>query len=349
MWKIINKILDKRSNYSPPLLIIHEGQRVEKPAEIAEAFNRHFTSIGPKLDKNVETKDCDDPPKYLPSERLPVETSFEVQRVDPKIIENEINKLKCSKAAGHDKIPVKLVKDAADILSKPLAAIFNSSLESGVFPNIWKIARVTSVFKTGLTTDLNNYRPISILSVFSKLIEKIAHDQLSTFLKEKSMLSKCQHAFRKLHNTLTSLLNVTDLWFLNADKRKINISIFLDLKKAFDTVDHKILLSKLSKYGIRGSPHQWFTSYLTDRIQYCQIRGSSSQQKKVKCGIPQGSCLGPLLFILYVNDFERCLQKSSTNIYADDTSITCSAKDIEELCNDLKTEGKNIARVDAAK
>ena len=343
MWKIINKVLDKHSNHSPPSSIIHEGQRVEKPAEIAEAFNRHFTSIGPKLAENIETKDFDDPLKYLPSEGLPVETSFEFQRVDPKLIENEINKLKCSKAAGHDKIPVKLVKDAADILSKPLAAIFNSSLESGVFPNIWKIARVTSVFKTGSKTDLNNYRPISILSVFSKLIEKIAHDQFSTFLKEKSMLSKCQHAFRKLHNTLSSLLNVTDSWFLNADKRKINISIFLDLKKAFDTVDHKILLSKLSKYGIRGTPHQWFTSYLTDRIQYCQINGSSSQQKKVQCGIPQGSCLGPLLFILYVNDFEQCLQKSSTNMYADDTSITCSAKDIEELCNDLKTEGKNIA------
>ena len=230
MWKIINKILDKRSNYSPPLLIIHEGQRVEKPAEIAEAFNRHFTSIGPKLAENIETKDCDDPLKYLPSEGLPFETSFDFQRVDPKIIENEINKLKCSKAAGHDKIPVKLVKDAADILSKPLAAIFNSSLESGVFPNIWKIARLTSVFKTGSTTDLNNYRPISILSVFSKLNEKIAHDQFSTFLKEKRMLSKCQHAFRKLHNTLTSLLNVTDSWFLNADKRKITISIFLDLQ-----------------------------------------------------------------------------------------------------------------------
>ena len=122
---------------------------------------------------------------------------------------------------------------------------------------------------------------------------------------------------------LTKLLNVTDSWFSNADKQKINLIIFLDLKKAFDTVDHKILLSKLSKYGIGGAPHQWFTPYLTDRmIEYCQIIRSNSQQKKVHCVIPQGSCLGPLLFIC-VNDFEQCLEKSSTNMYADDTSITC--------------------------
>lgn len=110
-------VLDKPSNNSPPSSIIHEGQHVEKPVEIAEAFNRHSTSIGQKLAKNIETKDCDDPLKHLPSERLPIETCLELQRVDPKLIENEINKLKCSKAAWHDKIPVKLVKDAADILS----------------------------------------------------------------------------------------------------------------------------------------------------------------------------------------------------------------------------------------
>ena len=107
------------------------------------AFDRHFISIGQKLAENIETKDCDDPLKYLPSEGLPVETGFEFQRVDPELIENEISKLKCSKAAGQDKIPVKLVKGAADILSKPLAAVFNCSLESGAFLNIWKVARVT--------------------------------------------------------------------------------------------------------------------------------------------------------------------------------------------------------------
>ena len=127
------------------------------------------------------------------------------------------------------------------------------------------------------------------------------------------------------------------------DKRKLNISIFLDLKKAFDTVDHGILLSKLSKYGAVVTPLRWFASYLTDRKQYCQINGHKSCLKNVLCGIPQGSCLGPLLFILYVNNFEQCLEKCTANMYADDTSVICSAEGLTELCNDLKTEVSNIA------
>ena len=182
-----------------------------------------------------------------------------------------------------------------------------------------------------------------MLSLFSRLLEKIGHDQFSKYLKEHNKFAKCQHAFLKLHSTLTSLLSVTNTCFSTIDKRKLNISIFLDLKKAFDTVDHGILLSKLSKYGTVGTQFRWFASYLTYRKQYCQINGHKSCLKNFLCGIPQGSCLGPLLFILYVNDFEQCLQKCTANMYADDTSITCSAEDLTELCNDLKTEVGNIA------
>ena len=128
------------------------------------------------------------PGPYVLNGELPIEDRFACQRFDPEINENEINKLECSKAAGNDKIPAKLGKDAASIKSEPLATIFNSSLENGVFPNVWKVARATAFFKNGSKTDLNNYRPIFILSVFSKLIEKTIHDQLFTFLKEKSTL-----------------------------------------------------------------------------------------------------------------------------------------------------------------
>ena len=162
-------------------------------------------------------------------------------------------------------------------------------------------------------------------------------------MKEQKNFAKSQHAFLKMHSTLTSLLNITDSWFSNIDKHRINISVFLDLKKAFDTVDHGILLSKLTKYGVERTSFRWFTSYLTGRRQYCQINGHRFSLKTVLCGIPQGSCLGPLLFILYVNDFEQCLKKCASNMYADDTSVTCSAKDIYDLCNDLKAEIDNIA------
>ena len=202
---------------------------------------------------------------------------------------------------------------------------------------------MTSIFKSGSKNDMGNYRPISVLSVFSRLLEKLGHDQVANYLKVHKKCSKCKHAFLKMHSTLTSLLNVTDAWFSNIDKRKINISVYLDLKKAFDTVDHGILLSKLTKYGVVGTPLRRFTSYLTNRKQYCQVNGHKSSLKTVHCGIPHGSCLGPLLFILCANDFEQCLNKCISNMYADDTSVTCSAEDIDELCNDLRTEVDNIA------
>ena len=226
---------------------MYEGQLVEKEQEIEEAFNNHFTTIGTKLAAKIETKESDDPLKYIIDEGPSTAPPFEFHPVDPSTIENEIKKLKCSKSARYDKVSVKLVNDAAGILCKPLAAIFNFLFEMSVFPDIWKIARVTSIFKSGSKNDMGNYRPISVLSVFSRLLEQPGHDQVSNYLKVHKKFSKCQHAFLKMHSTLTSLLNVTDAWFSNIDKRKINISVFLDLKKAFDTVDHEILISKLTK------------------------------------------------------------------------------------------------------
>ena len=343
MWKTINKVLNKNQHSTTPKFVMFEGQSIEQPNEIAEAFNNHFATIGPKLADKIENKDSDDPLKYLSNIGGSIASCFEFYTIHPNTIEREIKNLKCSKSAGYDKISVKVVKDAAEILSEPLAIIFNASFNKGIFPDIWKIARVTSIFKSGSKSNVSNYRPISVLSVFSRLLEKIGHDQFSKYLKEHNKFAKCQHAFLKLHSTLTSLLSVTDTWFSNIDKRKLNISIFLDLKKAFDTVDHGILLSKLSKYGAVGTPLRWFASYLTDRKQYCQINGHKSCLKNVLCGIPQGSCLGPLLFILYANDFEQCLEKCTANMYADDTSATCSTEDLTELCNDIKTEVGNIA------
>ena len=162
------------------------------------------------------------------------------------------------------------------------------------------------------------------------------------YLKGQSRLCLNQLVFQKLHGTLTSLLNVIDPWFKNSDEGKINLSIFLVLKKVFDIVDHNILLSKLRKYGAKGTSHSGFTFYLTNRKQFCYFNAYSSSKSSIKCGIPQGSCLGPLLFTLYINDFENCLENMNPNMYADDTCVNIASKNLNGLLTDLKNELENI-------
>lgn len=163
------------------------------------------------------------------------------------------------------------------------------------------------------------------------------------YLVENKILVKNQYAYRKLHSTVTSLIKSTDDWLSNIDSKKVNLTLFLNLKKAFDTVDHRILIDKLGAYGVKGTEIKWFTSHLNERRQFCRVNGYNSKTLRVTCGIPQGSCLGPLLFILYLNDFESCLQYSSTSMYADDTHTTIAARDIDELVQKTKVDLGNIS------
>ena len=159
-------------------------------------------------------------------------------------------------------------------------------------------------------------------------------------MKDFGLLSDNQSPFRKLHDTQTSILNMTETWFKNINEQNTNLSVILDLTKAFDIVDHDVLLSKLSAYGVTDLAHGWFTSYLTATEQHCCVEGKSSNKRLEQCGIPQGLCLGPLLFIIYMNDFEECLEKSRPNMYADDTGISYASMEINELFNYIKGEAK---------
>ena len=214
-------------------------------------------------------------------------------------------------------------------MSKPLTLIYNASLERGIFPQILKLARVAPIHKVRTKTD--------VLSNVSGILEKIVYDQLMESLKGQNKLCLNQFAFQKLHSTLTCLLNVIDTWFKNSDEGIINLSIFLDLKK---TVDHKILLSKLREYGAEGKSHSWFTSYQTTREQFCYFDRSTSSNSSIKCGISQGSCLGPLLFITYINDFDNCPESTTPNMYVDDTCVNIASESLNELLTDLKTSWK---------
>ena len=207
-----------------------EGKCLNRERDILEALTQ--------LAKKIATKPGDDCLQTITPEQK--EMKFRI--ITSMHILNEIKKLGVRKAAGPDTIPTPVVKDVGDILAKTLAMIFNSSLENGIFPDIWKLARVTPIFKSGVKRDLNNYRPISVISIFSKILERIVHEQILDFILENNIIIKNQSAFRKLHSTITSLIGFTDHWYKNIDSKKLNLTIFLDLRKAFDTVDYAILI-----------------------------------------------------------------------------------------------------------
>ena len=258
--------------------------------------------------------------------------------VDNSFIMNAVKQLINGKAAGPDKVQRKIAKDVNDLVSKPLSMIFNSSLANGIFPYIWKLAKVTPIFKSGANKNVNNDRSISVISIFSRLLEKLVHDQVFDFFLENNTIIKNQSAFRKLYLTIISLIISTDHWYENIDKKKLNLTIFLDLKKAFDTVDHKLLLEKMSRYGMRNNTVNWFQSYLDRRKHFCVISGQRSRVREVKCGITQGSCLGPLLFFINLNDFENCLKFLQASIYVGDSNVTIESHDVEKLIFEAQQE-----------
>ena len=202
-----------------------------------------------------------------------------------------------------------------------------------MFPEQWKIAQVTPLHKEGVRNDINNYRPISILPTLSKILEKHVANSLLEFLRDNNLIYNLQSAFRTGHSTETALIRLTDEILLNMDKDEVTGLVFIDFRNAFDTIDHKLLLRKLSVYGASVSAVSWIQSYLSNRKQFIKLGNQSSELLPIKQGVPQGSILGPVLFLLFVNDMPLNISKSTLDIYADDTTISSSAswKEIPKL------------------
>ena len=230
-------------------------------------------------------------------------------------------------APGHDGIKSILIKETIDHLIQPITHILSLSLQSGIIPLDLKIAKVIPVFKTGDTHDFGNYRPISILPCISKLLEKLVYARISKHLTVNKILYAHQYGFRKKHSTEHALLELTNLISSAMDTSKFAIGIFLDLSKAFVTVNHSILISKLNRYGLDNIALNWFKNYLSNRQQYVSLNGYSSTKSRIIHGVPQGSILGPLLFLIYINDLAMSCKHLFPVLFADDTNLIATHND----------------------
>ena len=261
------------------------------------------------------------------------------------IQENEIiytiKNLKTTKSIDIHGLSINIIKDASVVIANSLTIIFDMSILQGVSPEHWKISIgkfPAPIYKSGIRKECSNYTAISVIANIPKIFEKLIYNQISDHFESNSLLTHNQSGFGKGHSTSTSLLHATNQWYTNIDKDLINRVLFLDLKKTYDTINHAILLKKLKSYGISRISLKWFKSYLKGRKQFCRINSSTSDAQSVTCGIPQGSNLGPILFLIYVNDLPNCLNKSKASMFADDTSLSTSAFNIKDVEMNLNEE-----------
>ena len=344
VWKSIRNIIPSKGTNCNITCLQGDKGDVTEPKEMANMMNDYFANVGPSLAAKIpETPEVNPVhgPSFNSNMRRPDE-SFMFQPVSYQYVLDKLQSLSERKATGTDDLPAKLLKMAAHSIVEPITHIINLSLVTGIFPCAWKNARISPIYKGGDATDPGNYRPISILPVMSKIIERAVFDQMYPFMNDNEMLYDQQSGFRPKYSTLSALINITEDWYDAIDKGKFIGLVMLDLKKAFDTVDHGILLKKLKDFNLHESCIKWFNSYLSGRSHNTVINGIMSSSAKSICGIPQGSILGPLLFIMYINDLPLCTTHVKVSMYADDTALYAVSNDIDDLIAKINEDLANV-------
>ena len=332
--KIFGNILDKNKQSHKRIINININDKIlEDKQKITECFNNFFCNIGKNLANKFGNDNNEDFKRYLND---PAEQSLLLYRIKQEEIKNAIINLKNTNSSGYDEITSKFVKLSSPLIIPALEKLFNLSLSSGIYPSNLKLAKVLPIYKKGDSKSLNNYRPISILSTLNKIYEKILYARLVSYIEKFNIFYKFQFGFRTKHSTEHALIEIVDQIRLSIDKNELTCGIFIDLSKAFDTVNHDILLKKLDHYGIRGNALNLFRSYLKNRKQYTMIESNKSKTSNISCGVPQGSVLGPLLFLLFINDLPNCCPSGKIRIFADDTNVFFHSKNIEDLISNAK-------------
>ena len=319
-WQIINETLSrKKVDNMLPDTFIKNGNELSDPKEIANAFNEYFSKIGSNLASNINcTEDGQSYKVYLQNPTL---KKFAFKKVNDNEVLSIINKLKNKKSRGADNISNQLLKTIKQELCKPLTIIINQMIETGVYPEKFKISKITPIYKKNERTNIANYRPISLLPTLSKIFERVIHTQLYTYFDENKLLSEQQYGFREKHSTELAAVKLVDYINHEMDIGNTPEAIFIDLSKAFDTINFDILIHKLQFYGLSGNSLALMKSYVTGRMQYVLFNKTKSDLAIITTGIPQGSILGPLLFSIYVNDIINSSDKLQYLLYADDTTL----------------------------
>ena len=326
-WSTIKEILRTQKTHEKiPHTFYEEGKIFNNTKDITEGFNNFFTDIGPKLANNIPNGNKN----YKDFLNRNITSNFQFREITLDDLNKIVQGLKPKTSSGHDRLSSKLIKLIYPTICLTLLHVINLSLCTGYIPDDLKIAKIIPIYKTGSKDSFTNYRPISLLPSISKIIEKVVAHQVIEYMNDNDLLYKHQYGFRKNNNCSHPIIQFLNRISEAYAKGEITIGIFLDLKKAFDTVNHQILLEKLKYYGFDTTALKWFESYLSNRKQYVEINGTKSNFRTMSCGVPQGSVLGPLLFLIYINDLPNVVDFFSL-LFADDTTFLTSNKDINVL------------------